>query len=68
MKAHPAARPLAAAIEATQCAVTLVAILGVLGLVACLAGLAALADLPWMLGGVFMGSFAMAVAKIARRT
>lgn len=68
MMAHPAARPLAAMLEAVQCAVTLVAILGVLGLIACLAGLASLADLPWILGGAFMGSFVMAVAKIARRT
>lgn len=67
MKAHPAAvRPLAVAIEAAQCAVTLVAILGVLGLIACLAGLASLADLPWILAGAFMGSFVMAAAKRAR--
>ena len=66
MKAHPPARPLTAAIEAVQCAVTLVAILGVLGLIAWLAGLAALADLPWILAGVFMGSFVMAVIKTAR--
>jgi hypothetical protein len=67
MKTHPAtARPLAAAIEAAQCAVTLVAILGVLGLIACLAGLASLADLPWILAGVFMGSFVMAAVKRAR--
>jgi hypothetical protein len=69
MKAHPAAAgPLAIAIEAMQCAVTLVAILGVLGLIAWLSGLAALADLPWILAGAFVGSFAMAVAKRVRRT
>jgi hypothetical protein len=69
MKAHPATvRPLVAIVEAIQCAVTLVAILGVLGLVACLAGLASLADLPWILSGVFNGSFAVGVAKRARRT
>lgn len=66
MKAHLAARPLVAAIEAVQCAVTLVAILGVFGLIACLAGLASLADLPWILGGAFMGSFVMATIKRAR--
>jgi hypothetical protein len=72
MKAHPAVRPLAAAIEAAQyaitCAVTLVAILGVLGLIAWLAGLASLADLPWILAGAFMGSFVMAAVKRARGT
>lgn len=68
MKAHPTTiRPLAAMIEAAQCAVTLVAILGVLGLIAWLAGLAALADLPWILGGAFMGSFVMATIKRARQ-
>ena len=68
MKAQSTARPLAAVIEAVQCAVTLVAILGVLGLIACLAGLASLADLPWILAGAFMGSLVMAAVKIARRT
>ena len=67
MKAHPAAvRPLAAAIDALQCAVTLVVILGVLGLIAWLAGLASLADLPWLLAGVFAGSFVMAAVKRTR--
>ena len=66
MKAHPTVRPLAAAIAAMQCAVTLVVILGVLGLVACFAGLASPDDLPWILAGAFIGSFVMAAAKRAR--
>lgn len=54
---------LAAALNAIQCASTLVAILGVLGLIAWAAGIAALADLPWILVGAFAGSFVAAVVR-----
>lgn len=53
--------------DALQCAVTLVLLLAAVGLIAWAAGLATLADLPWVLSGVFGGSFAMAVVKGLRR-
>jgi len=56
------------ALDAAQCAVTLVCLLGALGLVAWAAGIAALADLPWILAGAFGGSFVMALVKRDRRT
>lgn len=48
---------------ALQCATTLVAILAGVGLIGWLAGLVALADLPYVLGGVFVGSFVMGMIK-----
>lgn len=56
---HPARRIL----EAAQCAITLVVVLAVIGIIAWLAGIAALADLPYLLAGVFAGSFLMAVIR-----
>jgi hypothetical protein len=64
MKLHSAnGSILAVALEAIQCAATLVAILGVLGLIAWAAGIASLADLPWILIGAFAGSFVAAVFR-----
>lgn len=54
-------------LHAVQCATTLVVLLAGLGVIAWLAGIAALADLPWVLGGVFGGSFAMALVKADKK-
>lgn len=73
MTPGPTTRRLAqSAMDAAQCAITLVILLAVVGLIAWLAGIASLADLPWVLSGVFAGSFVSALirrdAKRARRT
>jgi hypothetical protein len=50
-------------LEAAQVAITLVVLLAALSLIAWAAGIAALADLPYLLAGVFAGSFLMAVLR-----
>lgn len=60
MTPHPIGRR---ALDAVQCAATLVAILGVVGLIAWMAGIAALADLPWILAGAFAGSLTVGLFK-----
>jgi hypothetical protein len=55
--------PLRRILDAAQIAITLVLLLAAVGLIAWLAGIAALADLPYLLAGVFAGSFVMAVLR-----
>ena len=46
---------------ALQCAVTMAVLAGLIGMIAWAAGIASPADLPWILSGVFAGSFVRAL-------